>query len=48
MSEFYRMCDMYGWDREDETKKKARLDLKDALTLQFNAIYGEDVNSLEA
>ncbi|KAF8599040.1 hypothetical protein BDV93DRAFT_498096 [Ceratobasidium sp. AG-I] len=48
MSEFYRMCDMYRWDREDETKKQARLDLKDALTLQFNAIYGEDENSLEA
>lgn len=48
MSEFYRMCNQYGWGREDDAKKEARLGFKDALVLQFNAIYGEDENSLEA
>lgn len=48
MNEFYRMCDMYEWDREDDARKEARSEFKDAMTLQFNAIYGEDENGLEA
>lgn len=48
MLEFYRMCNIYGWGKQDAAKIKAQSDFKDALTLQFNAIYGEDEDSLEA
>lgn len=48
MDEFYRMCKTYKWSKDDPVKKKARLDFKDALTQQFNAIYGVDENSLES
>ncbi|KAF8710791.1 ABC transporter, partial [Rhizoctonia solani] len=48
MSEFYRMCDWFGWEKDDEERKEARDRLKDALVQEFNAIYGTDPNSLAA
>ncbi|KAF8682800.1 hypothetical protein RHS04_02058 [Rhizoctonia solani] len=56
MEEFYRMCDHYLWSNEkdenrrylDKDREKAGENFKDALTLQFNAIYGTDENSLLA
>jgi hypothetical protein len=48
MSEFYRMCDFFDWDKDDFEKTEARGLLKDALTQQFNSIYGTDVNSIES
>lgn len=48
MAEFYRMCDFFNWDKDDEEKKEARNLLKDALTQQFNSIYGTEVNSIES
>jgi hypothetical protein len=56
MAEFYRMCNHYGW-RGDKDKdghylnperEVAGKEFKNALTLQFNAIYGTDENSLVA
>ncbi|KAG2158682.1 uncharacterized protein EDB93DRAFT_1245913 [Suillus bovinus] len=44
--EFYRMCDQFCWDREDEEREQAHSDFKDALVKQFNEIYGTDVNDL--
>ncbi|KAG2121769.1 hypothetical protein DEU56DRAFT_746514, partial [Suillus clintonianus] len=44
--EFYRMCDQFNWDREDEEKEKASSDFKDALVQQFNHIYGTDADDL--
>lgn len=44
--EFYRMCDEFCWDREDEEREQASRDFKDALVKQFNDIYGTDVNDL--
>lgn len=48
MDEFYRMCDTFGWDKEDDERQEARDKIKDALTKQFNEIYGTDVNDLAA
>ncbi|KAG0705581.1 hypothetical protein DFH29DRAFT_267646 [Suillus ampliporus] len=44
--EFYRMCDEFDWDREDEEREKASRDFKDALVQQFNYIYGTDADDL--
>ncbi|KAG1751925.1 hypothetical protein EDD22DRAFT_915337 [Suillus occidentalis] len=50
--EFYRMCDEFGWnrenrgDRENREREQASRDFKDALVKQFNDIYGTDVNDL--
>jgi len=40
------MCDFFDWDRDDEDKQDARKRLKDAMTLQFNHMYGTDVDDL--
>lgn len=42
------MCDYFDWDRDDEEKLEARELLKDALTQQFNGIYGTEVEDLES
>ncbi|KAL5635320.1 hypothetical protein ACGC1H_004191 [Rhizoctonia solani] len=48
MAEFYRMCDRFGWERDDEDREEARDNLKDAMVQEFNAIYGTDLESLAA
>ncbi|EUC59456.1 autophagic vacuole formation-like protein, putative [Rhizoctonia solani AG-3 Rhs1AP] len=48
MAEFYRMCDRFGWERDDEDREEARDLLKDAMVHEFNAIYGTDHESLAA
>ncbi|KAG8707082.1 hypothetical protein FRC08_000709 [Ceratobasidium sp. 394] len=48
MDEFYRMCDMFWPDRDDPERQDAREGIRDALTQQFNAIYGTDQNSPRA
>jgi hypothetical protein len=48
MTEFWKMCDYFGWDEDDEERKSARGSLKDAMTQQFNNIYGTDVESISA
>ncbi|OAL46897.1 hypothetical protein IQ07DRAFT_614109 [Pyrenochaeta sp. DS3sAY3a] len=45
--EFYRMCDFFDWDRDDEERREAREEFKDALVIRFNSLYGTDVNDLE-
>jgi len=46
MEQFYQLCDHLGWHREDEERKEARELLRDAMTQQFNAIYGTDVDDI--
>ncbi|KDN35284.1 hypothetical protein RSAG8_11719, partial [Rhizoctonia solani AG-8 WAC10335] len=48
MSEFYRMCDRFGWERDNEEREDARDNLRDAMVQEFNAIYGTDHESLAA
>ncbi|KAG9090987.1 hypothetical protein FS749_000156 [Ceratobasidium sp. UAMH 11750] len=51
MDEFYRMCDKFWPNREDKDNPKrqeARDGFRDALTQQFNAIYGTNKKSLTA
>ncbi|KIM82785.1 hypothetical protein PILCRDRAFT_456282 [Piloderma croceum F 1598] len=46
MSEFYRMCDFFSWERDDDDREEAHGALKDAMTHQFNRKYGTDVDNL--
>ncbi|KAJ4287017.1 hypothetical protein N0V90_012898 [Kalmusia sp. IMI 367209] len=45
--EFYRMCDFFAWDRDDEERKEAREAFKDAMVIRFNGLYGTDVADLK-
>ncbi|KAF8161658.1 hypothetical protein B0H34DRAFT_767235 [Crassisporium funariophilum] len=47
-SEFYRMCDSFGWDRGDEDRDNAHQEFRVALTQQFNTNFGTDVEDLAA
>jgi hypothetical protein len=42
--EFYRLCNFEGWDRDE--KLVAKSGFQDALTMQFNNIYGTNENDL--
>jgi len=44
--EFYRLCDLRDWDKNDPQKEIAKQGFQDALTLQFNNSYGTDVDDL--
>ncbi|KAG1728065.1 uncharacterized protein EDB91DRAFT_1350209 [Suillus paluster] len=44
--EFYRMCDEFDWDRDDEEREEASRYFKDAIVHQFNHIYGTDADNL--
>ena len=44
--EFYRLCDLYDWGKEDQQKQVAKQGFQDALTMQFNNSYGTDVDDL--
>ncbi|KAF2129715.1 hypothetical protein P153DRAFT_422521 [Dothidotthia symphoricarpi CBS 119687] len=45
--EFYRMCDFFAWNRDDDERHEARQAFKDALVIQFNSLYGTDVSDIE-
>ncbi|KDR67190.1 hypothetical protein GALMADRAFT_258585 [Galerina marginata CBS 339.88] len=47
-SEFYRMCDLFDWERDTPDRQDAFALFRIALTQQFNAIYGSDANNLAA
>lgn len=44
MDAFYRMCNSFGWERDE--KDDARQGLKDAMVQQFNSFYGTDANDI--
>ena len=46
--EFYRMCDFFSWSRDDHDRNVAHRVFKDALILQFNSIYGSNLNDPES
>ncbi|KAG9088320.1 hypothetical protein FS749_002252 [Ceratobasidium sp. UAMH 11750] len=48
MLEFYRMCEFFDWKRGDPVMEDARTKIRNALTRQFNTIYGTDENDLLA
>lgn len=48
MMEFYRMCDFFEWDRDDERKNAARQGVQDAIALTFNELYGTDLDDLNS
>ncbi|KDQ53386.1 hypothetical protein JAAARDRAFT_183348 [Jaapia argillacea MUCL 33604] len=48
MGEFRRMCREYRWGGYNPEKDEAYDLFKDALTQQFNAIYGTDVDEIDA
>jgi hypothetical protein len=45
-AEFYRLCDHFGWERNDPDRAEAHAAYKNALTRQFNTNYGTDNDSL--
>jgi hypothetical protein len=45
--EFYRMCDFFGWEREDDKREEAGRAFKDAMVIRFNALYGTDITDIE-
>lgn len=48
VEEFYRMCDFFGWEKDDEERKTAHEDFKVAMVHDFNNLYGTDVNDIES
>ncbi len=48
VSEFHRMCDFFGWHKEDDSRKEAHAGFKDAMVLDFNSFYGTDVNAFQS
>lgn len=48
VEEFYRMYDSFGWEKVDEEKKAAQSGFKTAMVLTFNALYGTNINDIEA
>lgn len=48
MREFYRMCEYFEWQSSAPAMLQARNEIKDALTQQFNTIYGTNENDLSA
>ncbi|KAJ3730639.1 hypothetical protein C8R42DRAFT_568844 [Lentinula raphanica] len=46
MPQFRELCDQYGWRRNSQEGKEALNQIRNAIALQFNAIYGSDANSL--
>ncbi|KDQ53382.1 hypothetical protein JAAARDRAFT_137257, partial [Jaapia argillacea MUCL 33604] len=48
MQEFGRMCREYRWGRYDPERDEVYNRFKDALTQQFNAIYGTDVDDINS
>ncbi|MCJ1344888.1 hypothetical protein MMC31_003093 [Peltigera leucophlebia] len=46
MDEFYRMCDFFGWEREDPDRKDAKEEFRTAMVQEFNSLYGEDIDDL--
>ncbi len=46
--EYYRMCDWFGWEKEDTDRIEAHDDFKTAMVLKFNRLYGTDVNDIES
>ncbi|KAI9773210.1 MAG: hypothetical protein M1839_002218 [Geoglossum umbratile] len=46
--EFYRMCDFFEWDREDDGRKDAREEFRTAMVQEFNSLYGKDVDDISA
>lgn len=48
MSEFERMCKIIDFKPFKSSQAEARKGMKDAMTKDFNALYGTDVNDLGA
>jgi len=48
MDEFHAMCDHFGWWGKNAEKADARARLKDAMVIQFNAMFGIDPNDLDS
>ena len=42
------MCDYFEWDHGDQEREEAYKAFKDALVLEFNDLYGRDVDDIES
>ncbi|KIK64219.1 hypothetical protein GYMLUDRAFT_71635 [Collybiopsis luxurians FD-317 M1] len=48
MDQFWELCDLLAWDREDPERLEALNGVRDGIAQQFNAFYGNDENNLNA
>lgn len=48
VTEFNRMREFFGWTKDNEEGRKASREFRDAMSKQFNDIYGTDVKSLDS
>ncbi|KAH7884267.1 hypothetical protein F5I97DRAFT_1811764 [Phlebopus sp. FC_14] len=46
-SEFYRLCNQYGWKKGDQGREEAFEGYRKALSIQFNNTYGSNENGLQ-
>ncbi|KAG9225025.1 hypothetical protein CCMSSC00406_0001824 [Pleurotus cornucopiae] len=46
--EFYRLCDLNHWDRDDPERERAHKAFKDVLVKEFNDIYGTDEKDINS
>jgi hypothetical protein len=42
VTEFRRLCEEYGWEKEDPKKKAARYEFNLAMKKEFDSLYGSD------
>ncbi|ODH12931.1 hypothetical protein ACO22_07772 [Paracoccidioides brasiliensis] len=45
-SEFYRMCDHFGWGKQNQDRKNALFKFKNAMVMKFNDLYGSDTDDI--
>ena len=48
MDQFRSMSNAQGWQHDSPVRHQALEELRDAIAMQFNLAYGEDVNDLTA
>ena len=42
------MCDLFDWDRDNSEREEIHDSFKTALMLQFNSLYGTEVDNLQS
>ncbi|EEH40982.2 hypothetical protein PAAG_02958 [Paracoccidioides lutzii Pb01] len=45
-SEFYRMCDYFEWGKQNQDRKNALREFKNAMVMKFNDLYGSDTDDI--
>lgn len=46
MRQFWRLCDLKGWERDTPEREQALEGIRNAIAQQFNAFYGSNADDL--